>query len=437
MKYAVIIIPLLLFMVISCQKDENDPEVTIDYTTQLAPSSSQYSLDQAMSDNAQLTTIAFSGLAFITGNGGADSFFPPGKVADFFGFQYMRDIDVAGYGHNTQFLSRAANNVLKILDEDQKANLVALAREQAEIYTKYAYNRFPLMSAFRRNLEGIIPNGSTGLSRERVTEYSAAMYKLDADLSYFRAIMMGELVQSLTTDQKEYLASMDFNDFNTWPDVAEDSDLKKNLTNTEFVAVMTYASEFFSWYKGGVNADIYFCPERHGTYFGGFFLKDFPAMNDPNYFIPTDLTGESGKAFLEALTPEQKSLITSIASEQKEMLTEIATVRESVSLELRRAMNGQSVDKDKVYNLIKRYGEIDGSLSALYAIRFAEVKKTLTETQMQTLHAIRNLDAVPEGSYRFSSPVATPELPEIDYLFGIGTTPEEAGNYTPPSGFGD
>ena len=47
----------------------------------------QYTLAQAASDQAQLSTIAFSGLAFITGNAGADTFMPPGKVADFFGFQ--------------------------------------------------------------------------------------------------------------------------------------------------------------------------------------------------------------------------------------------------------------------------------------------------------------------------------------------------------------
>ena len=55
----------------------------------------KYSIEQAVSDNAQLHTIAFSGLAFITGDFGAATFIPPGKVCDFFGFQYMRDIDAA------------------------------------------------------------------------------------------------------------------------------------------------------------------------------------------------------------------------------------------------------------------------------------------------------------------------------------------------------
>ena len=53
----------------------------------------QYSIEQATSDRAQLHTIAFDGLAFLTGDFGLDTFLPPGKVSDYFGFQYMRDID--------------------------------------------------------------------------------------------------------------------------------------------------------------------------------------------------------------------------------------------------------------------------------------------------------------------------------------------------------
>ncbi len=230
----------------------------------------QYSLEQAMSDNAQLSTIAFSGLAFITGSAGADTFMPPGKVADFFGFQYMRDVDTAGYGHNTTFLSRVANNVLYILNDAQKAKLLILAKEQAPEYIQFAYNRFPLMNAFRRSLEGENPTGSAGLDIEAVGEYTAGLYQSDAELSYNRALVVGGIIQSFTDEQIAYLDKMSFDNYLSWPDVQENETLKKSITNNEFVAVMTYASELFSWYKGSLEGDVYFCPERHGTYFGGF-----------------------------------------------------------------------------------------------------------------------------------------------------------------------
>ncbi|MEI7616971.1 MAG: hypothetical protein WCJ54_09720, partial [Actinomycetota bacterium] len=315
-----------------------------DKEQQTAAGSNQYSLEQAMSDNAQLSTIAFSGLAFITGSSGGDSFFPPGKVADFFGFQYMRDVDTAGYGHNTTFLTKVASNVLFILNDEQKAKLVALAKEQAPLYLNFAYNRFPLMDAFRRNLEGDIPSGSTGLDIQVVSDYTSGLYKTDADLSYNRALVVGEIINSFTDEQTAYLEKMEFDNYASWPEVAENEELKKSMNNNEFVAVMTYASELFSWYKGSLEGDVYFCPERHGTYFGGFYMKDYPAMNNPDYFISTATTGDSGQGFLDILNDEQKALITGIIDEQRESLAEIASIRTTVSTELRKAITGGTID---------------------------------------------------------------------------------------------
>ena len=399
--------------------------------------SSQYSLEQAMSDNAQLSTIAFSGLAFITGSAGADTFFPPGKVADFFGFQYMRDVDTAGYGHNTMYLSRVANNVLYILNDEQKAKLVALAKEQAQLYINFAYNRFLLTNAFRRNLEGDIPTGSIGLDVEAVSEYTAGLYTIDANLSYDRAVVVGDIINSFTSDQKAYLAKMQFDNYSSWPEVAEDTTLKESMNNNEFIAVMTYASELFSWYKGSIDADVYFCPERHGTYFGGFYMKDYLTMGNASYFISTSLTEDSGQGFLDILNTEQKALITGIIDEQRPWLQEIAEIRANVSTELRNAMTGVTINETKVYSLIERYGELDGQMSALYATRFAAVNETLTSTQRAALVKLRNLDVVPQGAYLYSTPVAMPAIPNTDFMFGVGNLPDNAGQITAPASFSD
>jgi hypothetical protein len=112
----------------------------------------QYSLEQAVSQEAQLHTIAFSGLAFITGDFGASTFMPPGKVCDFFGFQYMRDIDVAQKGHNPMFLDRVAGNVLRLLNDEQRALFEKAARQEALALRKLADQRLPVIYAFHREL---------------------------------------------------------------------------------------------------------------------------------------------------------------------------------------------------------------------------------------------------------------------------------------------
>jgi hypothetical protein len=291
------------------------------------------------------------------------------------------------------------------------------------------------MTAFRQNLESKTPTGSKGLSSAVVQKYVASLYSIDASLSYNRAVTVGKIVNSFTADQKAYLAKMEFGNYNSWPDVPEDQDIKKGLTNTEYVGVMTYASELFSWYKGSLTADVYFCPERHGTYFGGFFMKDYPAMGNPDYFIDTSTTGDLGQAFLNVLNTSQRSQITSIIDSQRNWLTEVAAVRTTVSKELRKALTGGTINKTLVYAQIKRYGELDGLMSALYASRFAVVNKTLTADQRAQLVKLRNLAVTPNGIYKFASLVAKPALQSTNYFFGVGFMPSNAGILTAPSAF--
>ena len=158
-------------------------------------------------------------------------------------------------------------------------------------------------------------------------------------------------------------------------------------------------------------------------------------MHNPNYFISTAITGDSGKNFLNILDRNQRALVTGIIEEQRSALEEIKRIRTEVSTELRKAIAGGTIDKEKVYSIIERYGELDGQVSALYASRFSEVNKTLTADQRAALVKLRNLDVVPQGAYRFSTPVAMPEIPNTDFMFGVGSVPQNAGQLTPPSDF--
>ncbi len=394
----------------------------------------QYSVQQAISDRAQLNTIAFDGLAFLTGNFGCNTFLPPGKVADYCGFQYMRDVDRNELGHNTSFVPRAANNVLHILTSEQKARLIALAQEQESLLTEFARKRFPLIQAFCRQLEDKLPAGSAGLNRETVKKYAAGLYELDGLLSYRRAEVLGGIIRSLTDQQKQYLAKMTFNDSSTWPELRDQVD-KRSLSHTAHVAMMTYASEMFSWYAGNVEADVYFCPERHATYFGSFYMKDIPAMGNPNYSISTSLTGDSGEAFLEALTVDQRNLVTGLVDRQRNALKKIVETRAAIATELRRFMKEPSADKSKVMALSRRYGELDGEISYFYAMAFSQVAKTLTPEQKSKLLKLRNLDAKynSKGAYIYSRAIDMPALPNTDFFF---TAPAASDSSPPATGTG-
>lgn len=377
----------------------------------------RYNLEQAMSDKAQLHTIAFDALAFFTGDFAYDTFLPPGKVSDYFGFQYMRDIDAAEGGHSTSFLTRIAYYTLSILTDAQRAQLVSLAKVQQDDIHRFAEMRLPLMAAFRRNLEGKLPAGTRTLSKNAVVQQSAALYALDGKLALERAQVMADVIRHFTLAQKEAFARAKFGDSRTWPDVKEPYD-KRSLSHDVDVAVMTYASELFAWYAGSLDADTYFCPERHGMYFGGFGMKTAPAMGKQNYSISTSLTGDSGEALLQLLGPTQGRPITDLITLQKPALQEIASVRRTVATELRRLLRGEAADAKRVEALSRRYGELDGELSYLYAVAFGKVGQSLTATQKATLQSMRQVDPnEPKGPFIYSNPVRDLRIGNTDSYF--------------------
>jgi len=379
-----------------------------------------YNIEQAISDKAQGMTIAYDALAFLTGDLGSDSFFPPGKVADFWGFQYLRDNDSSQMGHAGDFLTSAAMNMLNVLTPAQRAELVTLANSQVSSINEYGYKRFVLMDAFRRLLEDDLPAGTTSLNEEAVKAYSAELYRLDGQISFQRAQVMGKLISSMDSTQLAYLDGMVGKGMLEWPDVTEPADIQ-GLDREVKVAVMTYAADIFSWYAGSIEADVYFCPERHGTYFGSFYLKDIHAMSDPTYAIPTNLTGDMGEAMLKILMPDQAQLITGLVDVQRPYLQGIVDTRKEISTELRKFKDGGSADSAMVLGLMEQYGELDGEIVYNLVVNFTQVDQTLTSKQKAQLLALRQEmlgDLMyPSGAYLYSQAVPMPEVPNTDFLF--------------------
>ena len=380
----------------------------------------EMTIEQTLSDEGQRTTIAFDALAFLTGTLGADSFFPPGKVADFWGFQYLRDNDPTQMGHNTDFLTKAAENVLFILTPAQLDELESLAQSQVDDINQYAYDRFVLMKAFRRLLDRDVPKGRRRLNIDAIKAYSAKLYQLDGQISIQRAEVMGRIIQSLDAGQRSYLDTMVGRGMLTWQNVPNSLN-PRDYTHDVHVAIMTYATDIFSWYAGSLDAAVYFCPERQGTYFGSFYLKGAPAVGTPNYSISPSLTRDMGNAFLAALTPTQSRLVTRLVKIQKPWLYEIVNVRREICSLLRKAMAGEALESSTILSLTTRYGELDGEIIYSYATNFVRIYRTLSAEQKDSLTALRKKiigDLAPEGAYLYSEQIPMPDIPNTDFLFG-------------------
>jgi hypothetical protein len=402
---------------ISCTKED---EPIIEETTREPFENPQYTTTQAVSDEAQRNTISFDGLAFLTGTLGSQSFLPPGKVADYSGFQYFRDNDPTKLGHNTSFVTIISFNILNVFTTAQVNMLISRAQSQIDLINEFAYKRYPLLKAFRRLKDGELPSGTTQLSKEAVLAYTAELYRIDGQISYDRAKLFGDLINSLTTAQKAKLAGlMTLNGIGNWNKTLANPLEGLNLQRDISVGVMTYASEFYAWYSGSVVSDVYFCPERHGTYFGSFYLKDWPAMGNPNYTIDETLTANAGTNFLALMTTAQSDKMKSIVDLQRNALSELVAKREAISTELRKFRSSGIADQATVLSLSERYGELDGELSYYYATIFTEVYNSFSaEQKIKLIKLANDLGYMnPTGAFLYSEPIKMPVINNTDYMF--------------------
>jgi hypothetical protein len=370
-----------------------------------APASAIMDIAQTLSDGAQRNTIAFDGFGMITGTFEAQTFFPPGKVADYWGFQYLRDNTPDGNGHNTSFLTNCAYNILYTLSTEQFAALKTLATNQVEQINLYGYKRFPLMKAFRRQLEGDIPSGTSSLSLDAVKTVSSDLYKLDGQICFDRAVLYAGIYRTLSTAQKSHLDAMKAGGFDSWTVSTEMEaavkTLMRGVTQDVSVALMTYASDLFSWYAGSLDADVYFCPERQGTYYGSFYIKDAPAIGHEGYKIDEALTANAGQYFLDQLaTTNLDSVVTDLVDKQRDNLyagTEnIVQIRTDISTLLRSLITVSTpTDTFKAQLLAQvleksgTYGELDGEIVYSYTMAFARVLPAMTNSQRANLAAMR------------------------------------------------
>jgi len=402
-------------VLVSCEDEES-----INNSNNNNTNNDEYTIERTLADGGQRNTIAFDGLAFLTSNLGGQSFLPPGKVADFCGFQYFRDNDKTNMGHNTDFVTIIAFNILHILTQEQIDQMISSAQIQVAMINEYAYKRFPLMKAFRRLFEGDLPQGCTGLDKDAIMQYSAELYRIDGQISYDRAKLLGGIIRSLSSSQKTAINNLiALNGVGNWNKTLSDPLQGLNLEHDVTVAVMTYASEMYSWYAGSVEADTYFCPERQGTYFGSFYLKDWPAMGNPNYTINEQLTASAGQDFLGVLNSSQADLITGLVNIQKENLYAIVDRRTEISTQLRGFMINESVNVNTVLSLSEAYGELDAEIVYNYATNFAQVGQSLNSEQQNELEAI--VDALGyvscPGAFLYSQPINMPEIINTDFLF--------------------
>lgn len=369
-----------------------------------------YNIERATSYNGQLNTMMFDALAFWTGDFNSASYFPPGKVCDYWGFQSMRDNDPSGNGHSGNFLNYASLNVLSILNSEQLSKMSALATQQESELSELGYSRLVVVNAIREM--------TSIFNYTALSEYLSDVYLKDGIISIAQAKLKAEIILSLNTTQKLFLSSMNCGSA-SWPHFADTSFSVKINGKNPTALIRGYAGDILSWFNGNVEKDVYFCPERHATYFGSFYLKDAQAMLNKSYLISTTITGDAGALTLANMTLAGQSILKNIINAQSAALQEIVNIRRNISTELRKLLIGQTIDEDFIKEKSKEYGKLDAYITYLYANAFKSI--SLTTTQKEYLTKLRNVVCPLTASlpFLFSTPIILDPntLPNSDFLF--------------------
>jgi hypothetical protein len=313
---------------------------------------------------------------------------------------------------------------MRLLTDAQRRAFQEEARAEAVQLEAIARMRFPLVAAFHAEITGDLPKGCRGLDHAAVQDYGADLFERDARLAWGRARAFAAVARSLSAGQKHALSLWKFGDFRTWPEVGPEAFRQlypRAGSRLEGVACMTLASEFFSWVAGSLEADAYFCPERHGTYFGGFYMKDMPAMGKRDFDLPAALTGDVGEAFLDVLEPAQRARLAAVIDQQRAPLQGVVDTRRAIAARLRGFLGGEGPSEAELRALGRRYGRLDAELACLYADAFRDLRRTLDGSQTARLQAIRGPFKGEDGTaFLFSDRIALARFPDASFLLGPG-----------------
>jgi hypothetical protein len=120
------------------------------------------------------------------------------------------------------------------------------------------------------------------------------------------------------------------------------------------------------------------------------------------------------------LDSNQSAEIKKIYAMNAAALEGIVKCRELISNELRKAISGESVNKDSIMSWSAKYGEYDGTYIHDMVNQFVIVGRTLTDEQKQSLVVLRDLANYPckDGTvFMYSSEIKEPQIGSTDFLF--------------------
>lgn len=315
--------------------------------------------------------VASRTLTWLTGSSSNNDYISVGRMANYFGFVGLR---VASGQSLTR--SDVANDTLAVLNEKQRDALIDLLQIQKAPFEETQASRYEM----NRALEGLLVGEK--ITRDSFLELGGAYGRSEAMLGYVVAQGLGDVAQTLTTDQKTALAQIRAAHISGQGQLIERSKLKLKLTREEKQELVNIAARLLSWTTGTREYNDFEVVGKPSQHFGFVSLRQ-----ESNHGVKRGVVADE---VLQILDAQQETMLDAAAAHNVKEFNEFMSARGRLMRTFEVALSGEMIDAE----LVRRYGGAVGVLEAsmtwAQAMAMLDIRSSMTDVQTVDLLRLRN-----------------------------------------------
>ena len=345
---------------------------------QSPPDSSDGSLRDTRLDEVdakkQLQAVASRTLTWLTGSSEQNAYVSVGRLANFFGFIKFR----VASGHSLT-RSSAGQETYALLTESQRKRLVELHAEQMETLQSVVLAR----QQVNHSLESILVGEQ--LDKEQFLTIAEDYSEYEAELGRVLAIGLGEIATTLSKSQIEEMREMRLRYLSgksgKFKLPQDEKSLLRGMDKTSNQEFWNLTSRLLTWVTGTPEDNDFETVGKPSQHFGFVSLRMESGHSVQRGVVANEVQ--------EILTEEQITLLKDCVSKEIKFFEEFLQKRGQLLREFEKSLEGKQIDKERVHQLARVVGRIEGIMTLGQATAILSVRDLMTNTQAEGLLALR------------------------------------------------
>ncbi len=322
----------------------------------------------------QLQAVASRTLTWLTGSSEQNAYVSVGRLANFFGFIKFR----VASGHSLT-RSSAGQETYALLTESQRKRLVELHAEQMETLQSVVLAR----QQVNHSLESILVGEQ--LDKEQFLTIAEDYSEYEAELGRVLAIGLGEIATTLSKSQIEEMREMRLRYLSgksgKFKLPRDEKSLLRGMDKTSNQEFWNLTSRLLTWVTGTPEDNDFETVGKPSQHFGFVSLRMESGHSVQRGVVANEVQ--------EILREEQITLLKDCVSKEIKFFEEFLQKRGQLLREFEQSLEGKQIDKERVHQLARVVGRIEGIMTLGQATAILSVRDLMTNKQAEELLALR------------------------------------------------